>query len=97
MNTRLLKINAMKRFTRWLDINNVHNSLWDEYNPLGKIYEGLERRAQEANQRDKFCHTRRQQRPTWSDMFSRSSHFNRANKLLTYIQTRYERKKHGHK
>ena len=38
MKTKLLYKNAMKRFGRWLDTNRVATYLWDEYNPVGKIY-----------------------------------------------------------
>ena len=37
MNIRLLKINAMKRFCRWLNTNRVATYLWDMFNPVGKI------------------------------------------------------------
>ena len=59
MKTKLLYKNAMKRFSRWLDINSVATHLWGEYNPIGKIYLGLERRQQAADERDKFVEDRR--------------------------------------
>ena len=51
MKTKLLYKNAMERFGRWLDINSVATHLWGEYNPVGKIYLGLERRQQAADER----------------------------------------------
>jgi len=89
MNTRLLKINAMKKFTRWLDINSVAVPLWDLYNPLGKIYKGLERRAQAASARNSFCKSRK--RLGWEQMFFRIEHFSKAQKLLKYIEKRKTR------
>jgi len=97
MNTKLLKINAMKRFTRWLDINNVATYFWDIYNPLGKIYAGIERRAKEAHERDIFCEERGKKRQKWSGVYSRLHHYCKAEILLGYIKKRYERKKNGHK
>jgi hypothetical protein len=29
MNIKLLNLNAMKRFSKWLDINSVHMSFWN--------------------------------------------------------------------
>ena len=50
MNTRLLKINAMRQFTEWLDTNYVHLSLFRVYvhMPLSKTYIGLEKREERA-------------------------------------------------
>jgi len=97
MNTRLLKINAMKRFNKWLSTRNVATYLWDLYNPLGKIYAGLERRQAEADARDTFIDERSKKRNSWKWMFMRQNQDVIGNRLLGYIQTRYERKKNGHK
>lgn len=97
MNTRLLKINAMKRFNKWLSTRNVATYLWDLYNPLGKIYAGLERRQAEADARDTFIDERSKKRNSWKWMFMRQNQDVIGNRLLKYIQTRYERKKNGHK
>ena len=96
MNTRLLKINAMKRFTRWLDTNYVHLSLFRVYvhMPLSKTYIGLEKREERARQRDKFWEARCKVRPKFrGDDFvsNRVAHFVKAKDLLNYIIKRKQR------
>ena len=91
MKNNLLKVNAMKKFARWLDTNRVHIELWDMYNPMGKIYEGLERRQQRADDRDRFCRIRSRQRISWKDTYSRLGQFIKAELLLKYIKHRYKR------
>tara|TARA_R110002049_G_scaffold163486_1_gene329431 strand:+ start:113 stop:466 length:354 start_codon:yes stop_codon:yes gene_type:complete len=96
MNTKLLKINAMKQFTKWLDINSVHLSLWRIYvhMPLSKIYIGLEKRDQKAKDRDQFWKARCEIRPKFKgDIFvsPRVAHFVKAEKLLNYILKRKKR------
>lgn len=93
MKTKLLSKNAMKRFSRWLDINRVATHLWDEFNPVGKIYLGLERRQQEAEERDKFVRHRMKIRPNWSSMFLRYEQSFKAENLINYICKRHLRKK----
>lgn len=93
MKTKLLYKNAMKRFGRWLDINSVATHLWGEYNPIGKIYLGLERRQQAADERDKFVEDRRRKRPRWKNMYLRYEQSLKAEKLINYICKRYLRKK----
>ena len=88
MKTKLLYKNAMKRFSRWLDINSVATHLWGEYNPVGKIYLGLERRQEAANERD-----RRRKRPGWKSMYLRYEQSCKAENLINYILKRYLRKK----
>jgi len=96
MNTRLLKINAMKQFTKWLDINSVHLSLWRIYvhTPLSKTYIGLEKRDKKAKDRDQFWEARCKIRPKFrGDIFvsSRVAHFVKAKELLSYIVMRKQR------
>ena len=93
MKTKLLYKNAMKRFGRWLDINSVSTHLWGEYNPVGKIYLGLERRQEAANKRDKFVENRRRKRPGWKSMYLRYEQSSKALELINYILKRYLRKK----
>jgi hypothetical protein len=101
MKTKLLYKNAMKRFSRWLDINSVATHLWGEYNPIGKIYLGLERRQQAADERDKFVEDRRRKRPGWKNMYLRYEQSLKAEyeqsckaeNLINYIYKRYLRKK----
>ena len=83
----------MKRFSRWLDINSVATHLWSEYNPIGKIYLGLERRQQAADERDKFIEDRRRKRPGWRSMYLRYEQSCKAENLINYIYKRYLRKK----
>ena len=78
----------MKKFTRWLDTNSVATYLWDDYNPLGKIYKGLEKRDQAASARNNFCKSRK--RSGWDKMFFRIEHFSKAQKLLSYIEKRHK-------
>jgi len=93
MKTKLLYKNAMKRFSRWLDINSVATHLWGEYNPFGKIYLGLERRQEAANERDRFVENRRRKRPGWKSMYLRYEQSCKAENLINYILKRYLRKK----
>ena len=93
MKTNLLKINAMKRFSRWLDTNRVATYLWDAYNPTGKIYLGLEKRQKESEERDKFVTKRIKIRPNWTWLFMRQNHYHKAESLLNYISRRYLRSK----
>ena len=83
----------MKRFSRWLDINSVATHLWGEYNPVGKIYLGLERRQEAANERDRFVENRRRKRPGWRSMYLRYEQSCKAENLINYIYKRYLRKK----
>ena len=83
----------MKRFSHWLDTNSVATHLWSEYNPIGKIYLGLERRQQAANERDKFVEDRRKKRPGWKSMYLRYEQSCKAENLINYIFKRYLRKK----
>jgi len=93
MKTKLLYKNAMKRFSHWLDTNSVATHLWSEYNPIGKIYLGLERRQKAANERDKFVIDRRRKRPSWKQMYLRYEQSSKALDLTNYILKRYLRKK----
>ena len=93
MKTKLLYKNAMKRFSRWLDINSVATHLWGEYNPVGKIYLGLERRQEAANERDRFVENRRRKIPGWKSMYLRYEQSCKAENLINYILKRYLRKK----
>mgnify|MGYP003645324451 FL=1 len=93
MKTKLLYKNAMKRFSRWLDTNSVATHLWSEYNPIGKIYLGLEKRQKAANERDKFVIDRRRKRPNWKQMYLRYEQSSKALDLTNYILKRYLRKK----
>ena len=54
MDVRLLKINAMKRFYKFMNTNMVALNLWSEYNPVGKIYAGLEKRQEIFKYSDNF-------------------------------------------
>jgi len=93
MDIRLLKINAMKRFCRWLDTNRVATYLWSEFNPVGKIYLGLERRQRISEIRDKFVEERRKKRPYWKWAFERQGQSIIANKILEFVTLRHEKKK----
>mgnify|MGYP007032698724 CR=1 FL=1 len=86
----------MKQFTKWLDTNYVHLSLFSVYvhMPLSKNYIGLEKREERARQRDKFWKARCKIRPKFrGDSFlpPRVVHFSKAEKLLNYIVKRKQR------
>jgi len=93
MKTNMLKINAMKKFVKFIYTNAVHLNLWNEYNPAGKIYAGLEKRQATADKRFKFCCERSHKRPSWKDCYLRWAQELKAEKLLKYIQNRKDRKK----
>jgi len=79
----------MKRFARWLDINHVHPAMWDEWMDYNKVWDGLERRQAQADERDKFCRNRK--RPGFKRLaYDRVHQFSKAQELLTYIKKRYE-------
>lgn len=93
MKIRLLKIDAMKRFAEWLDVNSVHMSLWSA-NINDKTFFGLEKRQKKADDRDKFWNSRCKMRPnTYGDSFlaPRIEQSIKADRLLNYIITRKSR------
>ena len=94
MDIRLLKINAMKKFYKFINTNNVALNLWSEYNPVGKIYAGLEKRQKIADKRFKFCLQRSKTRPKWKECYLRYCQLAKADSLLEYIKQRKER--YGH-
>ena len=86
----------MKQFTKWLDTNYVHLSLFRVYvhMPLSKIYIGLEKREERARQRDKFWQARCKVRPKFSNepfVSMRIAHGVKATDLLKYILKRKQR------
>ena len=93
MNINLFKINKMKKVGRWLDVNSVAVDLWEQYNPIGKIYLGLEKRQKAADRRDKFVRDRMKTRPSWRMMFLRYEQSSKALDLINYILKRYLRRK----
>jgi len=93
MKVNLFKINKMKKVGRWLDVNSVAIDLWEQYNPIGKIYLGLEKRQRAANRRDKFVRDRMKVRPGWKKMYLRYEQSSKALDLINYILKRYLRRK----
>ena len=93
MKKKFLKINNIKRFCRWLDVSSVAVELWDLYNPIGKIYLGLEKRQKASEERNKFCFERAKIRSSWKLTFSRFGQYEMAKKLLTYVRSRYVRER----
>ena len=91
MKKKFLKINNIKRFCRWLDVSSVAVELWDLYNPIGKIYLGLEKRQKASEERNKFCFERAKIRSSWKPTYSRFGQYEMAKKLLTYVRSRYVR------
>ena len=89
MKIKLLKINDMKKFTIWLEINHVHLSLWDKWFWNDKVFIGLDKREREATERDKFCRNRK---GFEHFAYNKINLCAKANQLLTYIQKRYTRK-----
>lgn len=104
MNTRLLKINAMKRFCRFLDQTDVHSSTIDYWaSPFcrGKEWDNIEERLDSTQRRWNFCVTR-EKRGTkmWKGAYLRSRQNDIADIFLKYItkrnQKKKERKNNGH-
>ena len=93
MKINLLKVNAMKRLGKWLDVNSVAVDHWDNCNPLGKRWKAFEKREQLARERDKFVRHRMKIRPTWRMMFLRYEQSSKALDLINYILKRYLRRK----
>ena len=93
MNINLFKINKMKKVGRWLDVSSVAVELWDLYNPIGKIYLGLEKRQKASEERNKFCFERAKIRSSWKPTYSRFGQYEMAKKLLTYVRSRYVRER----
>lgn len=93
MKIRLLKIDVMKKFAEWLDVNSVHMSLWSA-NINDKTFFGLEKRQKKADDRDKFWNSRCKMRPnTYGDSFlaPRIEQSIKADRLLNYIIKRKSR------
>jgi hypothetical protein len=91
MKINLLKINAMKRFAKWLDIKHVHSSLWGEWFYYDRVFLGLDKREKQANERDNFCRTRCTQRSSWKETYSKLGQSTMSYKLLKYIIKRKNR------
>jgi len=92
MKIRLLKINAMKRFVKWLDVNSVHSSLWSAHIHDDTFF-ALEKRQKQADDRDKFWFDRCEKRPRYKDPFvpPRVAQYSKAQELLAYINERKSR------
>jgi len=105
MNTRLLKINAMKRFCRFLDQTDVHPSTIDYWaSPFcrGKEWENIEERLDSNQRRWNFCIAREKRgNKRWKSAYLRSKQFELAELFLKYISKRNQKKKarknNGHK
>tara|TARA_R110002012_G_scaffold307610_1_gene513199 strand:+ start:317 stop:625 length:309 start_codon:yes stop_codon:yes gene_type:complete len=99
MKKTLLKINNMKRFTRWLDQNNVHLEIVRTFFDTPWLMwpnerKSIERRLESTEQRDKFCKNRAKLRPSWRNCdVGRYGQYQKANKLLLYVKLRYDRKR----
>jgi hypothetical protein len=85
MNTSLLKISNMKKFVKWMEVRSVHIGLWDIYNPLGKIYKGLEHRQKIADERDSFINKKRKTRKSWRMAFTRYGRLERTLDVYGFI------------
>ena len=93
LKINLLKVNAMKRYSKRLDVNSVAVDQWENCNPLGKRWKAFEKREQLARERDKFVRHRMKVRPTWRKMFLRYEQSHKALELINYILKRYLRRK----
>ena len=91
MDISLLKITKMKKFVKWMEVRNVHIGLWDIYNPLGKIYQGLERRQKIASERDSFVSKRRKTRKSWSNGFTRYGRLERTLDVYGFVLRRLKK------
>ena len=96
MIKKFLKINNLKRFTRWLDQTNVHDEIRDTYFRMPWVMypnerKSIERRLEETSQRDAFCFNRAKTIPSWKNTITRHGQYEMAQKLLNYVKRRYLR------
>ena len=96
MIKKFLKINNLKRFTRWLDQTNIHDEIRDTYFRMPWVMypnerKSIERRLEETSQRDAFCFNRAKVRPSWQKTITRHGQYEMAQKLLNYVKRRYLR------
>ena len=75
----------MKRFYKFMNTNMVALNLWSEYNPVGKIYAGLEKRQEIADKRFKFCMERSRMRPSWKVCYFSNSRARKTKKIFRGI------------
>ena len=86
MNTRLLKINAMKRFCRWANMTGNHGTIANFFPIISiKEIEHIIQRQQDIHERDHWFVKRKKAIVSWE----RGSI---ADSLLNYIKKRRERK-----
>lgn len=96
LDKKFLKINNMKRFTKWLDENDVHLETIRTYFDMPWVMwpnerKGIERRLKATEERDKFCSERAKTRPGWRNCETRFGQYKKAEKLLEYVKSRYDR------
>ncbi len=96
MIKKFLKINNLKRFTKWIDQTNVHDEIRDTYFKMPWVMypnerKSIERRLEETSQRDAFCFNRSKVRPSWQKTITRHGQYEMAQKLLNYVKRRYLR------
>ena len=85
MITSLLKISNMKKFVKWMEVSSVHPQLWDHYNPLGKVYKGLEKRQKIADERDSFINKKLKTRNSWRMAFTRYGRLERTLDVYGFV------------
>ena len=88
MNTRLLKINAMKKFSRWMSMTGYGANAIDPYFMSVKEIDDIFDHQTEIHKRNKFCCDRK----LGIVSYERWGH---AERLLNYITKRNERKKNA--
>ena len=89
MDTRLLKINAMKRFSRWMKMTGYGPNAITPFSSVKEI-DNIFAHQKEIDKRNEFCSKRK----LGIVSYQRAGH---ADNYLNYIIKRNERKKHGHK
>ena len=83
----------MKKFVKWMEVSSVHPQLWNRYNPLGKIYKGLEKRQKIADERDSFINKKLKTRNSWRMAFTRYGRIERAHDVYGFVIRRMMRVK----
>tara|TARA_Y100000004_G_C8904786_1_gene408155 strand:- start:243 stop:539 length:297 start_codon:yes stop_codon:yes gene_type:complete len=97
MNTKLLKLNNMKKFIYWLDINNVHPNTLNTFKhfPNSEEHKKVLKRLSQARSRNKFWDSRCKSRPNFNSdphIPKRIAQFSKASELISYIIERNLRK-----
>lgn len=90
MNIKLLKIRQMKKFARWMRMTGYGPNAIDPFFMSVKEIDDIFDHQTEVHKRNKFCWERKLGIVSYERM-------HHADRLQSYIEKRYQRRKHGHK